>query len=124
MFPLWVLSILHVFEKQQRLDICIASIYVNPTQFDDPQDLNRYPSAIENDKQIMRANGVNGVFFPEYHHLYPYEYRYQIAESVFSKELMEKPDMVISRGFNYTNEIIFDDKTRKSFFRRERLSAT
>lgn len=80
-----------LFRKANKdSDICIASIYVNPTQFDDPQDLNRYPSAIENDKQIMRANGVNGVFFPEYHHLYPDEYRYQIAESVFSKELCGK----------------------------------
>ena len=80
-----------LFRKaQEDSDICIASIYVNPTQFDDPQDLNRYPSAAENDKQIMRANGVNGVFFPDYHHLYPDGYRYQLAERVFSKELCGK----------------------------------
>ena len=77
-----------LFSKAKRdSNICIASVYVNPTQFDDPQDLNRYPSATENDKQIMFSNGVNGAFFPEYHHLYPDDYRYQLAEKVFSKEL-------------------------------------
>ena len=71
-------------------DVCIASVYVNPTQFDDPQDLNRYPRATENDLEIMRANGLNGVFFPVYDHLYPDDYRYQLAEKIFSKELCGK----------------------------------
>ena len=52
-------SLFHKAKKDS--DVCIASIYVNPTQFDDPQDLSKYPSAIENDKKIMRANGINGV---------------------------------------------------------------
>ena len=81
-------SLFHKAKKDS--DICIASIYVNPTQFDDPQDLSKYPSAIENDKKIMRANGINGVFFPKYHHLYPDDYSYQLAERVFSKELCGK----------------------------------
>ena len=34
-----------LFRKAKKdSDICIASIYVNPTQFDDPRDLDRYPS--------------------------------------------------------------------------------
>jgi len=60
-----------LFRKAKKdSDICIASIYVNPTQFDDPQDLNRYPSAAQNDQELMRANGVDSAFFPTYDHLY------------------------------------------------------
>ena len=81
-------SLFHKAKKDS--DVCIASIYVNPTQFDDPQDLSNYPSAIENDKKIMRANGINGVFLPKYDHLYPDDYSYQLAERAFSKELCGK----------------------------------
>ena len=38
----------------------------------------------------MRANGVDSAFFPTYHHLYPDDYAYQIAEKIFSKELCGK----------------------------------
>ena len=80
-----------LFRKAKKdSDICIASIYVNPTQFDDPQDLNRYPSAIQNDQELMRANGVDSAFFPTYHQLYPDDYTYQVAERIFSKELCGK----------------------------------
>ncbi len=82
---------LSLFSKAKKdSDICIASIYVNPTQFDDPQDLNRYPSAIQNDQELMRANGVDGAFFPTYPQLYPDNYTYQVAERIFSKELCGK----------------------------------
>ena len=80
-----------LFRKAKKdSDICIASIYVNPTQFDDPQDLNRYPSAAQNDQELMRANGVDSAFFPTYDHLYPDDYAYQVVEKVDSKELCGK----------------------------------
>jgi len=80
-----------LFQKAKKdSDICITSIYVNPTQFDDPQDLDRYPSAAQNDRELMHANGVDSAFFPTYHHLYPDDYTYEIAEKSYSRELCGK----------------------------------
>ena len=45
-------------------DVSVVSIYVNPTQFDDPRDLANYPRTLESDLAICRDAGVDCVFAP------------------------------------------------------------
>jgi pantoate--beta-alanine ligase len=52
-------------------DILVASIFVNPAQFDDPADLERYPRDRERDLEIAERCGVDLVFAPEPEELYP-----------------------------------------------------
>ncbi|TBO45178.1 pantoate--beta-alanine ligase [Pedobacter kyonggii] len=56
---------------QQNADIIICSIFVNPTQFTDPKDLEKYPRPIEHDLAMLADAGCNGVFMPKVEEMYP-----------------------------------------------------
>ena len=63
------------------------SIYLNATQFNDPQDLDAYPETLDADLQMAQDAGVDAVLLPTYAHMYPDDYRYQINETQFSSGL-------------------------------------
>lgn len=54
-----------------RADAVVASIFVNPTQFGDPRDLQSYPCTTEADLAMLREAGVAAVFLPEVQEIYP-----------------------------------------------------
>ncbi|WP_316737940.1 pantoate--beta-alanine ligase [Pedobacter aquatilis] len=58
-------------QAQQNADIIICSIFVNPTQFTDPKDLEKYPRPIEHDLAMLDEAGCNGVFMPNVNEMYP-----------------------------------------------------
>jgi pantoate--beta-alanine ligase len=49
----------------------VASLFVNPAQFDEPTDLEAYPRDEERDLEIAASEGVDAVFAPELDELYP-----------------------------------------------------
>ena len=49
----------------------VVSIYVNPTQFGPKEDLSRYPRDFARDKKLCRAAGVDVIFAPDNHEMYP-----------------------------------------------------
>lgn len=65
----------------------VLSIYVNPTQFNDPKDLANYPDTLEHDLTVAEEAGVDYVIMPSYQDLYSDGYRYQVIEKEFSQEL-------------------------------------
>jgi pantoate--beta-alanine ligase len=60
-----------VNECRQKDDICIASIYVNPTQFNDRNDLLNYPRDLASDTKLLEDAGCHILFFPDDHEMYP-----------------------------------------------------
>ena len=56
---------------RERADAVWVSIFVNPTQFDDPGDLGRYPRTLEADLAACRDAGVDVVFVPSADEMYP-----------------------------------------------------
>ena len=68
-------------------DITVVSIFVNPTQFNDPSDLNNYPQTFEQDCQVLDEAGVHYVLAPNYDSLYPDDFRYRVVENDFSRKL-------------------------------------
>lgn len=56
----------------------VASIFVNPTQFNDPKDLDRYPRTIETDLALLHDLGADEVILPAAADLYPHGYRFRI----------------------------------------------
>ena len=65
----------------------VLSIYVNPTQFNNPTDLEKYPETFEADLKLAEACGINAVLAPKYSDIYPDQYRYKMTENEFSKML-------------------------------------
>jgi pantoate--beta-alanine ligase len=58
-------------EARRRADRVWVSIFLNPTQFDDAGDLERYPRAFDADLATCRATGVDLVFAPDVDEVYP-----------------------------------------------------
>ena len=56
---------------RQRCDIVVVSIFVNPTQFGPNEDFSRYPRTLEQDCQMLAAEGVDVVFTPTAEAMYP-----------------------------------------------------
>jgi pantoate--beta-alanine ligase len=52
-------------------DTLVMSLFVNPTQFDDPGDLDAYPRDLDRDLELAEAAGVDVVFAPAAAELYP-----------------------------------------------------
>jgi pantoate--beta-alanine ligase len=52
-------------------DITVVSIFVNPTQFNDKKDLEKYPRTFESDCALLEANNTSIVFAPTVEEIYP-----------------------------------------------------
>ncbi|MGE0020765.1 MAG: pantoate--beta-alanine ligase [Draconibacterium sp.] len=77
-------------------DIVIVSVFVNPTQFNDPKDLERYPRNLEADLRLLEETGCHLIFAPGVDEIYP------------------EPD---TRKFNFgTLETVMEGKHRPGHF--------
>lgn len=56
---------------RRHADIVVCSIFVNPTQFTDPKDLERYPRPLEHDLDMLSTSGCDVVFMPSVKEMYP-----------------------------------------------------
>jgi pantoate--beta-alanine ligase len=73
---------------REENDFVVLSIFVNPTQFNQASDLEKYPRTIESDLETARLAGADAVFIPsDPAELYPEGYRYRVVETELSKEL-------------------------------------
>jgi len=60
-----------VKKAQELADIVVCSIFVNPTQFTDPKDLEKYPRPLEHDIRMLEHAGCDFVFMPSVTEMYP-----------------------------------------------------
>lgn len=60
-----------VRNAMEENEMVVVSIFVNPTQFNDPKDLQRYPRDIEADLKLLEPTGCDLVFAPEPEEIYP-----------------------------------------------------
>ena len=56
---------------QQHADLVVCSIFVNPTQFTDPKDLEKYPRPLQHDIEMLQEAGCDLVFMPAVEEMYP-----------------------------------------------------
>lgn len=52
-------------------DVTVVSVFVNPTQFNDKNDLVKYPRTLEADCKLLESAGASFVFAPEVEEMYP-----------------------------------------------------
>ena len=60
-----------VKEARRMCDVVIVSIFVNPAQFNEPADLEKYPRDLTADAALLAEYEVDYVFAPERHEIYP-----------------------------------------------------
>jgi pantoate--beta-alanine ligase len=60
-----------VEQAKKTCDIAVVSIFINPTQFNDPKDLEKYPRTPERDLDLLSEAGCDIVFMPSALEVYP-----------------------------------------------------
>ena len=102
------LSLLSASQKENSLSVC--SIYVNPTQFDNPTDLAKYPRLLEEDLSLLEAKGCDAVFAPSDREMYPLGFKpalsidfgrlEQVMEGKYRKRHFNGVGIVVSKLFH------------------------
>jgi pantoate--beta-alanine ligase len=63
------ISLIAISKKSAGVTVC--SIFVNPTQFNDPKDFQKYPITLEKDIALLEQSGTDVLFLPEVEEVYP-----------------------------------------------------
>ncbi|HEX6333861.1 MAG TPA: pantoate--beta-alanine ligase [Flavisolibacter sp.] len=63
------LSLLDASRKQNSVTVC--SIFINPSQFNNPEDFRLYPVTVEKDIEMLIAHGCDVLFLPPVEEIYP-----------------------------------------------------
>ncbi len=68
-------------------EVVVVSIFVNPTQFDDPRDLARYPRTLESDTALLERLGADELLAPSGSEMYPQGRRFRVEEEDLARIL-------------------------------------
>jgi pantoate--beta-alanine ligase len=56
---------------REKSDYVVASIFVNPLQFEDQEELTKYPKTPDRDIELAKESGVTHLWLPTYEEIYP-----------------------------------------------------
>lgn len=73
-----------VKKAQKKCRHTVVSIFVNPTQFNNPDDLNKYPRTLKEDLSLLKKAKVSAVILPDEKTLYRDNYNYKVTEEKMS----------------------------------------
>jgi pantoate--beta-alanine ligase len=79
-----------VDQSKTENNLTLVSIFVNPTQFNDPQDFKNYPITIEADLQLLSELSVDVVFIPSVQEMYPDLLKESFHVSILTETLEAK----------------------------------
>jgi len=96
---------------QEQADIVVCSIFVNPTQFTDPKDLEKYPRPLAHDMAMLKEAGCDVVFMPSVKEMYPTEESWHIdlgpaeflLEGEFRKGHYQGVTQIVKKLFDAVN---------------------
>lgn len=77
------LSLARTLKDHAHIRVC--SIFVNPTQFNDPKDYEAYTVNLERDKELLEQEGVDILFAPRVDEMYPSGFQSTVSVSEVSK---------------------------------------
>lgn len=118
------LNLIHV--SNQACDITVASIFVNPTQFNNVDDLSKYPKTLDEDVNELTKANCDLLFLPSDHDIYPQKPSIKIVfdnivgelEGRFRPGHFDGVALVVSKLFNIIqpDEAFFGQKDIQQFF--------
>jgi pantoate--beta-alanine ligase len=76
-----------VRQARRENDRVAVSIFVNPTQFNDPADLEKYPRNLEQDMEMVRVENVDLVWSPPVGEMYPAGFQTSVIVKELTKPL-------------------------------------
>ena len=102
-------SLIEICRKEN--DICVVSIFVNPTQFNDKKDLQNYPRDLEKDSILLEKTNCDIVFTPSEEEMYPspdlrkfdFGTLETVMEGKFRPGHFNGVGQVVSKLFEYVN---------------------
>jgi pantoate--beta-alanine ligase len=100
-----------VREAREQSDVVVVSIFVNPTQFNNPDDLKTYPRDLDKDVKMLEELKVELIFAPTVKEMYPEEDTRQfdfgnldkVMEGKFRPGHFNGVAQVVSKLFDYVN---------------------
>lgn len=97
-----------VDEAKARADVVVVSIFVNPMQFDRPEDLARYPRTLQEDCEKLNKRKVDLVFAPSVKEIYPNgtETILTLTFRAFDHAGRREPSGAFSRRFDYRQQAV------------------
>lgn len=98
-----------VDEAKARADVVVVSIFVNPMQFDRPEDLARYPRTLQEDCEKLNKRKVDLVFAPSVKEIYPNgteTHTYVDVSWPFDHAGRCQPSGTFSRRFDYCQQAV------------------
>ncbi len=82
-----------VQQSVKENDITVASVFVNPTQFNQKDDLDKYPRDLAKDAKLLKKNGCDYLFAPLPSQIYPPDLNTNVyIDIVHLTDLMEGPN--------------------------------
>lgn len=109
----------------------MATIFVNPAQFNNAEDLEKYPRTAEKDTALLKAAGCDFLFMPSTSEIYPEKPEATIDLGTITKELEGKfrpghfngVSLVVSKLFNIVqpHEAFFGQKDLQQFYVIQKL---
>lgn len=76
-------------KSKSENDITICSIFINPTQFNNPNDFKKYPVTIEADIEQLELNGCDILFMPSVNDIYPENFQKSHFELGYLDNILE-----------------------------------
>ncbi len=97
-----------VRQAKSENSFVVCSIFVNPAQFNNPEDLERYPRTLEKDSELLRSVGCDVLFVPSVKEMYPFPLDLRIdfgtletvMEGAFRPGHFNGVGVVVSKLFN------------------------
>lgn len=94
--------------SSEKCELTVCSIFVNPTQFNNKKDLEKYPRTVEKDKIMLEEAGCGVLFFPSVEEIYtqPVQTKFyfgpieEVMEGFYRPEHFQGVGLVVSKFFN------------------------
>lgn len=104
-------------QAQRESEVVVCSIFVNPTQFNDPKDLAQYPRPIEHDIAMLESVNCDVLFLPEVHEIYETDQKWTIDLGGLDQVLEGEIRPGHYQGVTQVVKILFDIvQPDKAFF--------